>query len=141
MEVEETNLRLREAIKEAEKLTVEAKAANVAKGQFLANVSHEIRTPLNGVIGMTELLLNTDLDDQQRGYAQIVKTGGDALLTLINDILDFSKIEAGKLEVETIDFDLRATVEDISDLLAVRAQDKDLEFVCLMDPEAPSFVR
>ncbi len=141
MEVEETNLRLREAIKEAEKLTVEAKAANVAKGQFLANVSHEIRTPLNGVIGMTELLLNTDLDDQQRGYAQIVKTGGDALLTLINDILDFSKIEAGKLEVETIDFDLRATVEDISDLLAVRAQDKDLEFVCLIDPEAPSFVR
>ena len=141
MEVEETNLRLREAIKEAEKLTVEARAANVAKGQFLANVSHEIRTPLNGVIGMTELLLDTDLDDKQRDYAQIVKTGGDALLTLINDILDFSKIEAGKLEVETIDFDLRATIEDISDLLAVRAQDKDLEFVCLIDPEAPSFVR
>ena len=140
-EVEETNLRLRDAIREAEKLTVEAKAANVAKGQFLANVSHEIRTPLNGVIGMTELLLDTNLDENQRDYAQIIKTGGDALLTLINDILDFSKIEAGKLEVETIDFDLRATVEDISDFLAVRAQDNGLEFVCLIDPEVPAFVK
>ena len=140
-EVDETNLRLRDAIKDAEQLTVEAKAANVAKGQFLANVSHEIRTPLNGVIGMTELLLDTDLDEKQRDYTEIIKIGGDALLTLINDILDFSKIEAGKLEVETIDFDLRATVEDISDFLAVRAQDNELEFVCLIDPEVPSFVR
>lgn len=141
IEVEETNLKLYETIREAEKLAIEAQAANIAKGQFLANVSHEIRTPLNGIIGMTELLLDTELNDKQLDYANIIKNGGDALLTLINDILDFSKIEAGKLAIETIEFDLRATLEDISDLMAVRAQEKGLELVCLVDPDIPSFVK
>ncbi len=140
-EVNKTNELLRESILEAERLTVEAQAANIAKGQFLANVSHEIRTPLNGVIGMTDLLLNTELDGTQRDYAEIVRGGGEALLRLINDILDFAKIEAGKLTIETIDFDLRAALEDVSDLLAVRAQEKGLELVCLIDPDVPSFVR
>ncbi|MGC8659290.1 MAG: response regulator [Desulfomonilaceae bacterium] len=139
--VEETNRRLQETIRDAEQLAIEAQAANIAKGQFLANVSHEIRTPLNGIIGMTGLLLDTELDEKQRDYAEIIKVGGDALLTLINDILDFSKIEAGRFEIEIIEFDLRATIEDISDLLAVQAEEKGLELVSVIDPEVPAFVK
>jgi PAS domain S-box-containing protein len=140
-EIQETNKLLLDSVREAERLTIEAQAANIAKSRFLANITHEIRTPLNGVIGMTDLLLATELDSTQQDYAEIVKGGGESLLRLINDILDFSKIEAGKLTLETIDFDLRATLEDVSELLAVRAQEKGLELVCLIDPDVPSFVR
>lgn len=117
-----------------------AQAANEAKSRFLATVSHEFRTPLNGILGMTDLLLDTPLDLEQQTYLRAVKTSGGALLSLIDEILDFSKIEAGKLDLSCDPFDARALIEGVVELLAPRAQGKGVEIACFVDSRAPKLL-
>jgi two-component system, sensor histidine kinase and response regulator len=131
----------REARRELAETRDAALEGSRAKSAFLATMSHEIRTPMNGVIGLTGLLLNTNLDERQKQYAEGVRGAGDALLTIINDILDFSKVEAGKLELESIDFNVLQVVEEAAELVAESAQSKGLELLAYCSPELPLGLR
>ncbi|HPI56244.1 MAG TPA: response regulator [Syntrophales bacterium] len=136
-ELEVTNKQLEEAIERANVMALAAEVANCTKSQFLANMSHEIRTPINGVIGFSNLLLDTELSPEQREYAEAVRDSAEILLKLINDILDFSRLEAKKMALEQIPFDLRTTVEGVAEILSLKAREKGLDLGVQFAPDTP----
>ena len=140
-ELSETNKQLEYAIERANEMAMEAELADMAKSQFLANMSHEIRTPMNGILGFSEMLLDANLDEEQRDYVLTIKRSGESLLSLINDILDFSKIEAGQLDFEEIEFDPELLAYDVCELIRPKIESKPIEVLCRIGDNLPSMVK
>jgi PAS domain S-box-containing protein len=136
-QMERFNKQMEHAVDFANKVAIDAEIANKFKSKFLANMSHDIRTPMNGVIGMTHLLMGTELTDEQREYLNMIRISGNSLLSLINDILDFSRIEADQLYLENQRFNLRMTVEDTVDIVALDAYEKGINLTCIIEPNVP----
>eukprot|EP01018_Ginkgo_biloba_P002960 Gb_12720 [translate_table: standard] len=132
--------KVEEDFRKMEELKVRAEAADIAKSQFLATVSHEIRTPMNGVLGMLQMLMDTDLDAKQRDYARTAQTSGKDLITLINGVLDQAKIESGRLELEAVPFDLRAVLDDVLSLFSEKSRDKGIELAVFVSDQVPDFL-
>jgi len=136
-DLENINAQLEKEIDRAHQMAISAEFSNVAKTEFLANMSHEIRTPLNGIIGFTDLLMQSDIPQEQHDYVKTIKDSGDALLSLINDVLDFSKIEAGKASLESIDFDPEILAYNVCDLITPKTADKPIEVFCTVSDDTP----